>query len=414
MGYRYDKLLIIAIAVLCMCLFYSAKVLAATEVELVSSLDTAEPGEVVYVNVLAKNFTDLYSAELHLQYNPLILQAVDEAGNSANKAIEGDVFTNSKFVAKNSISPETGKIDYAVTFLGNVDGKSGTGCLLKQKFKILKKEASEIQCTEILLINKDLEYIPFEKSGVVINVASRNSGSIATPTGTGSTTDNGGTGGGSSGAMIPSSVITTTPEIKKPPVDSRVVDAFVKKFTDMQGHWAEEAVSSLAKQKLINGYDDGTFKPDKCINRAEIAVLFTKSFDLKPVADGELVFTDSSSIPEWARSYVSATANAGLIKGFPQPDGSFQFDSDRFISRAEFAALAARIMEKTQLVLPTPTLAFSDAGDIPEWARQATGMAVAAKIIAGYPDNTFQASKNINRAEAALIISRLLDLTIKK
>lgn len=145
------------------------RALAVTEVQILTSDIAPEPGEIISVDVLASNFSNLYSAELHLQYDPAALLAVDEDGNSATRADEGNIFTANKFVAMNAISPEEGRVDYAVTFLGAVNGRSGEGILLKMKFKILEKKSAAIQFTDLLLLNNLLDSLPLVSSSLVIN-----------------------------------------------------------------------------------------------------------------------------------------------------------------------------------------------------------------------------------------------------
>ena len=45
------------------------------------------------------------------------------------------------------------------------------------------------------------------------------------------------------------------------------------KFIDIEEHWAKEAINALHKAGIINGYEDGTFKPDNPITRAEVAAI---------------------------------------------------------------------------------------------------------------------------------------------
>ena len=180
-------------------------------------------------------------------------------------------------------------------------------------------------------------------------------------------------------------------------------------FTDMAKHWAAEAVSRLAGMKVVGGYPDGTFKPEKHITRAEIVAILARALKLEPGGEHELHFGDKAKIPAWARGAVAAAAKEGLVKGYPQPGGGLNFEAERPVSRTELAVLAARIIEKKLGPVSGAPLFFSDAGDIPAWARQALGLVVAEGIIGGYPDKTFRASNYVIRAEAAVVILRLLD-----
>jgi hypothetical protein len=51
-------------------------------------------------------------------------------------------------------------------------------------------------------------------------------------------------------------------------------------FSDVSGHWAEAWIEQLATEGITSGYPDGTFKPDRTVTRAEMAVFLTKTFNL--------------------------------------------------------------------------------------------------------------------------------------
>ncbi|SHJ49756.1 Sirohydrochlorin ferrochelatase [Desulfofundulus thermosubterraneus DSM 16057] len=180
-------------------------------------------------------------------------------------------------------------------------------------------------------------------------------------------------------------------------------------FKDIQGHWAADAAGRLAGMGLISGYPDGTFRPDREVTRAEIAAIMVRALKVAPGGEQELKFRDSAKIPAWARGAVAAAVREGLVKGYPQPDGTATFEADRLVSRVEMAALVVRILEKKIGTVTPAELKFADAGTIPGWAKASVGAAVAKGIVAGYPDGTFRAEKPVIRAEAAAMVLRLLD-----
>ncbi len=92
-------------------------------------------------------------------------------------------------------------------------------------------------------------------------------------------------------------------------------------FEDVEGTKYESAVTSLTDLGVINGYPDGTFKPDKNITRAEFCKVVIKSLGLD--YDGSTaptVFTDVPS-SHWASGYVQAAYELGIVNGEPrEPD----------------------------------------------------------------------------------------------
>ena len=110
-------------------------------------------------------------------------------------------------------------------------------------------------------------------------------------------------------------------------------------YNDMKdGAWYTCAVSTLSKMGIIKGYEDGSFKPDASISRAEFAAIAAR-FD----PDGDktpATFSDVSS--HWAKDEISIAANHGWIKGYE--DGSFK--PDQKITRAETMTLVNRVLNR--------------------------------------------------------------------
>jgi hypothetical protein len=52
------------------------------------------------------------------------------------------------------------------------------------------------------------------------------------------------------------------------------------KFKDIQNHWAKEDIQKVVAAGLMNGYEDGIFKPDESVTRAEIATILTRALKL--------------------------------------------------------------------------------------------------------------------------------------
>ena len=104
------------------------------------------------------------------------------------------------------------------------------------------------------------------------------------------------------------------------------------------GDWFCCAVSTLSKMGIIKGYEDGSFKPNDPISRAEFAAIAAR-FD----PDGDktpATFADVTS--HWAKDEISIAANHGWIKGYE--DGSFK--PDQKITRAETMTLVNRVLKR--------------------------------------------------------------------
>jgi L-asparaginase type II len=95
-------------------------------------------------------------------------------------------------------------------------------------------------------------------------------------------------------------------------------------FLDTNGHWAEAAIKWAASQNIVSGYPDGTFKPNHSVTRAEFTLMLMNV--LKPQSEGStLSLTDKDKIGAWAQKAVAQSVEAGIIKGYE--DGTFRPDA---------------------------------------------------------------------------------------
>lgn len=108
-------------------------------------------------------------------------------------------------------------------------------------------------------------------------------------------------------------------------------------FSDVEsGVWFNAAVSTVAAAGIVNGYDDGTFKPNNVITRAEFAAIAARFTSL--VYDGEGLFTDISG--HWAETAINNAAITGWVSGYD--DGTFR--PDNYITRAEAITLINNVL----------------------------------------------------------------------
>ncbi|MDG0792386.1 S-layer homology domain-containing protein [Cohnella ginsengisoli] len=74
----------------------------------------------------------------------------------------------------------------------------------------------------------------------------------------------------------------------------------------------------MAEAGILTGYDDGTFRADRQIARAEMAAMLARAAGLKPEQEQESAlpaFADRDQIPNWARASVAAAVEAGIVRG---------------------------------------------------------------------------------------------------
>lgn len=170
-------------------------------------------------------------------------------------------------------------------------------------------------------------------------------------------------------------------------------------FVDVGGHWAHDCILTLIKHGIIQGYPDGTIRPDNYITRAETAVLVGKALGLEE-EKGSTGYIDL--IPGWAKGYIKSTTTNNIFTGYPNKT----FKPNKNITREEMTAVLMRAFDKA--LENDIELSFTDKESIGNWALAHVKAGVEHKVIEGYPDNTFKPKNNITRAEAFTIICKLL------
>ena len=151
----------------------------------------------------------------------------------------------------------------------------------------------------------------------------------------------------------------------------------------------------------IVGYPDGNVKPGSSITRAEVATIFFRLLteDVRTANSTQSNSLSDVSRGQWFNHAISTLSSMGIVKG--NPDGTF--DPDAPITRAEFAAIAARFDDKNT----NTTSNFSDIAS--HWAKDEIGVAANKGWINGYPDSTFRPDQYITRAEAMTLVNRVLN-----
>lgn len=174
--------------------------------------------------------------------------------------------------------------------------------------------------------------------------------------------------------------------------------------TTVWAGWEETSVPSMLNgddhYAYIQGYSDGTVRPNANITRAQVATIFFRLLD-EDVRDDNL--TTYNTFPDvdqdyWANTAISTMASLGVING----RNSGLFDPDAYITRAEFAAICARFDDSGVDGITT----FTDT--VGHWAEDEISRAAALGWIQGYSDGTFRPNQYITRAQAVTMINRVL------
>lgn len=170
--------------------------------------------------------------------------------------------------------------------------------------------------------------------------------------------------------------------------------AMAVSYGDTQGHWAEAAIDRWSTLGIVQGDDQGNFRPDDTITRAELAVLLNRY--MRYTAKAENSFSD---LPEdaWYTEAILCLAKAGLMQG----DGEKQRPEDT-VTRQEAAALFARAfgLQESSASLP-----YRDTGKIASWAKGYVAAMSAKGYLKGDDQGNFRPTDGLTRSQAVTILN---------
>ena len=194
-------------------------------------------------------------------------------------------------------------------------------------------------------------------------------------------------------------------------------------FSDVPtSHWAYVDVQRANALGIVNGIGNNKFNPDGTVTNAEFAAMITRAF-YQGVVDGYINYFGESAV--WWKPYIESAYAKCLLEGtkvlIPRNSGNYDWDETvtQPISRYDMAQIMYNTIVKEKATLPTTeeiTAAQSKIGDlanIPAEYQTAVATCYASGLITGTDQGTFSGETNMNRAQAATVICRLLDYISK-
>ncbi|MDD4564875.1 MAG: S-layer homology domain-containing protein [Eubacteriales bacterium] len=181
------------------------------------------------------------------------------------------------------------------------------------------------------------------------------------------------------------------------------VDSYAGYFSDIKGHWAEFHIRKVYSEKIISGYPDGRFWPDKAVTRAEFAAMVNKTFALDRIERYNSINFKDVNYASWYYNAVSTAVAVGYAGGYN--DDTFKPDSP--ISRQEAMVMLSRLLPS---VKKSGNLKiFSDYRSIASWATEAMAKMNGKGYIGAYSDKLLHPADALTRAQTAKILSGILD-----
>ena len=176
-------------------------------------------------------------------------------------------------------------------------------------------------------------------------------------------------------------------------------------FSDIEGNRYAEYIEVLRLQGVLQGYPDGTVRPDAFVNRAELLKMATLSFGLNVLVEaGSSPFIDVPKL-SWFARFVETGKEEGVISGYP--DNTFK--PEQTVNRAEALKIILNSSRTPYNTTPPAEYLFTDVGygQTNTWYYPYVYFLKKNGIIFGRSDGSIRPSDSMTRGELAEIIVRL-------
>ncbi len=223
--------------------------------------------------------------------------------------------------------------------------------------------------------------------------------------GTGSTGSSGslGFGGSTSSSSSPSPTAAPEGENETPTGSSS--------FSDVpKEHWAYEYISELTSRGIINGYDDGSFRPDANVTRAEFVTILCRAAGADATvstSDTDIAFSDVT-LGDWYYEYAIWAAGTGITNGTSETE----FSPNENILRQDICVMLDRYstnIAASPLAPAESAGAFADDGEISDYAKDSVYKLKSAGIVSGTGDNRFEPQSGATRAETCKMVLGIVE-----
>ncbi|MBE9006065.1 family 10 glycosylhydrolase [Fortiea sp. LEGE XX443] len=179
------------------------------------------------------------------------------------------------------------------------------------------------------------------------------------------------------------------------------------RFSDTQNHWARPFIEALAGRRILNGYPNGTFRPDNSVTRAEFAAIVAAVFTIP----GKRQYTPFVDVPvnHWAANGIQKAYETGFLIGYP--DKYFRPNNriargDVLVSLVNGLDIAAK--NQPDLLNQLPQI-YQDAANIPGYARNQLALATSAGFVTSFPNiKLLNYTTAATRADVAVMVYQAL------
>ncbi|MEH1924846.1 glycoside hydrolase family 10 protein [Nostoc sp.] len=179
-------------------------------------------------------------------------------------------------------------------------------------------------------------------------------------------------------------------------------------FSDIQNHWARSFITALAQRGIVSGLPNGVYRPDNSVTRAEFAAIIANAFGTISKKRQYVPFVD---VPTnyWAAAAIQTAYEKAFLSGFPDKT----FRSANRITRIEvLVALVGGLEIATKIKSDLPSQLpqiYQDSVQIPEYGRNQVAIATSAGLVVSFPNiKLLNPNLAATRADVAVIIYQAL------
>lgn len=170
---------------------------------------------------------------------------------------------------------------------------------------------------------------------------------------------------------------------------------------DYSNHWAKEAIEAFKGYHIINGYEDGSFKPNNPVTRAEFAAILSRLFNLSST-EGAPVYTDLLGSTKWYTTAINQVNAAHLL-----PIEGTTFHPHQFVTREEAAYALANAYQLLPAKSKASATPFIDEAHIAPWSKASIEALLELGFIRGTPEGLFNPKGTLTRAELMTMLHNL-------
>lgn len=257
--------------------------------------------------------------------------------------------------------------------------------------------SNNTQAINLFLTGNDYKSITELQGAILTKLQSGGSGN-----GSGSSSGSSSSSSGSSYTGIPSPS-TNNNNISAGSSESKTV------YYDIDDvEWAKNAIYALSDRGILNGVDEGMFAPNDSVKREEFVKILVEAFNLNTDVNANVDFSDVQK-GAWYEKYINAGVNTKVINGI----GNNMFGIGRTITRQDMAVMAYRFACSAGYEFKNSASInnFSDRAVIGDYAKEAISALYSESIITGMSDTAFEPNATATRAQAAVMVYRLLQFT---